>query len=233
MNLSEMPPVSVLEERIGYHFQNQYLLLCALTHTSYANEQKIHKYESYERLEFLGDAVLELVSSAFLYHKYPDEREGKLSKIRSSLVCEPALAYCARDIELEEFIRLGRGEEQTGGRQNDSIISDVCEAVIGAMYLDSGSLDAPQKFIMTFILSDLEGKLLFYDAKSTLLEKVQEKGGSVHYKLIGEEGPGHNKLFRAAVYEDDHFLAEGEGKTKKNAEQHAALKALKSYETSI
>jgi ribonuclease-3 len=86
---------------------------------------------------------------------------------------------------------------------------------------------------MTFILSDLEGKLLFYDAKSTLQEKVQEKGGSVHYKLIGEEGPGHNKLFRAAVYEDDHFLAEGEGKTKKNAEQHAALKALKSYETSI
>lgn len=222
-----LPDVSILEDRIGYHFHNRYLLQCALTHTSFAHEQKIHTYDDYERLEFLGDAVLEMVSSAFLYRTYPDMREGQMTKLRSSLVCEPALAYCARDLRLEDFIRLGKGEEQCGGRGKDSIISDVCESVIGAMYLDSGSVTEPEKFIMKFILSDLEGKLLFYDAKSILQEKAQEQGASVRYELLDEQGPGHSKTFHVAVYLDDRRLAEGTGKSKKHAEQQAAYAALK------
>ena len=124
--------LEVLEGRIGYHFKDIYLLECALTHTSFANEQKIHRYKDYERLEFLGDAVLEMVSSAFLYNEYPDKREGELTKIRASLVCEPSLADCARHLGLPGLLRLGRGEEASGGREKESILCDVVEAVIGA-----------------------------------------------------------------------------------------------------
>ena len=219
-------PGTDLEERIGYHFQNRYLLECALTHTSYANEQKIRKYEDYERLEFLGDAVLEMISSAFLYRKYPKKHEGDLTKIRASLVCEPALAYCARDFELEKYIRLGKGEEAGGGREKDSIVSDVMEAVIGAMYLDSGSAQAPEKFILQFILSDLEGKLLFYDAKSILQESCQKDGASLQYEIIGEEGPGHRKTYTAAAVINGKRAAQGSGRSKKAAEQEAAYHVL-------
>jgi len=127
-----------LEERIGYRFQDRGLLKQALTHSSFTNEQKINKTEDYERLEFLGDAVLEMVSSQFLFHTYPQLSEGELTKMRASLVCEPALAFCARDIELGKFIRLGKGEELSGGRERESITSDVMEAVIGAIFLDGG-----------------------------------------------------------------------------------------------
>lgn len=215
-----------LEDRIGYHFHNRYLLECALTHTSYANEQKIRRYEDYERLEFLGDAVLEMVSSAFLYNEYPDKHEGDLTKIRASLVCEPALAYCARDIHLEDFIRLGKGEEAGGGREKDSIISDVCEAVIGAMYLDSGGVDAPREFILRFILSDLEGKLLFYDAKSILMERCQKMQKSLCYEIVGEDGPNHCRVYTAAAIIDGKEEARGDGKSKKAAEQQAAYQVL-------
>lgn len=215
-----------LEDRIGYHFQNRYLLECALTHTSYANEQKIHRYEDYERLEFLGDAVLEMISSAFLYKKYPDKREGDLTKIRASLVCEPALAYCARDFELEKYIRLGKGEEAGGGRDKDSIISDVCEALIGAMYLDSDGIEEPRAFIMRFILSDLEGKLLFYDAKSILQEQTQKKGGKLSYEIVDESGPCHKRVYTACVVIDGKEIQRGTGKSKKAAEQQAAYETL-------
>ena len=126
-----------LEEKIQYHFKSRRLLRQALTHSSYANEQRINKSEDYERLEFLGDAVLELVSSDYLFREEKDMPEGQLTKRRSSIVCEPALAFCARDIALEQYILLGKGEETTGGRGRDSIVSDVMEAVIGAIYLDS------------------------------------------------------------------------------------------------
>lgn len=222
-----MPPIETLEERIHYHFQNPYLLQCALTHTSYANEQKIHTYEDYERLEFLGDSVLEMVSSAFLYNKYPDKREGEMTKIRASLVCEPALAYCARDIGLENYIRLGKGEEAGGGRAKDSIISDVMEAVIGAMYLDSGSAKAPQEFILSFILSDLDGKLLFYDAKSILQEELQRSGREVTYRVLTEEGPSHMRVYTVALYADGKEIARGTGRSKKAAEQDGAYHYLK------
>jgi ribonuclease-3 len=223
--MPERLSAGVLEKKIGYTFRNRYLLECALTHTSYANEQKIRTYEDYERIEFLGDAVLELVSSEFLYKTFPDRHEGEMTKLRSTLVCEPALAYCAKDLHLEDFIRFGRGEELSGGRHKDSIIADVCEAVIGAMYLDSGELEPPRQFIMQFILSDLENKQLFYDSKSTLQEMAQREQKEVGYELLEESGPGHLRHFRVAV----HFgsdTSEGEGGSKKEAEQQAAYEEL-------
>ncbi len=164
-----------LEEKIQYHFKSRRLLRQALTHSSYANEQRINKSEDYERLEFLGDAVLELVSSDYLFREEKDMPEGQLTKRRSSIVCEPALAFCARDIALEQYILLGKGEETTGGRGRDSIVSDVMEAVIGAIYLDSG-IEEAAGFIHRFILSDLEHKQLFYDAKTILQEVIQQEG---------------------------------------------------------
>ena len=164
-----------LETEIGYHFHNISLLQNALTHSSYANERWHNSLLSNERLEFLGDAVLELISSDFLFHENPQMPEGKLTKLRSSMVCEPALAYCARDIELGRYMLLGKGEEATGGRNRDSITSDVMEAVIGALYLDGG-FDAAHDFIHRFILSDLENKILFYDSKTVLQEILQAEG---------------------------------------------------------
>ena len=149
-----------LEEKIGYEFKNKELLKQALTHSSFTNEQKINKQRNYERLEFLGDAVLELASSKFFFLNHPDMSEGEMTKLRSSMVCEPALAFCARDLGLGEYLYLGKGEEATGGRKRDSITSDVMEALIGAIYLDSGFEEA-EKFILKFILSDLESKQLF------------------------------------------------------------------------
>ena len=219
-------PLNELEEKIGYQYKEKALLEQALTHSSFANEQKINKSKNYERLEFLGDAVLELVSSDFLFKSNPDMPEGQLTRTRASMVCEPALAYCARDLELDKFIRLGKGEEMTGGRFRDSIISDVMEAVIGSLYLDGG-FSVAHDFIHRFILSDLENKILFYDAKTVLQEIVQEaKDGSLSYELLGEEGPDHNKLFHVEVYVNKKALAKGCGRTKKAAEQQAAYEAI-------
>jgi ribonuclease-3 len=216
----------LLEERIGYRFTDRYLLECALTHTSFANEQKIQTYKDYERIEFLGDAVLEMISSEFLFRTYPEKKEGELTKLRASLVCEPALAYCSRDLSLGAFIRLGRGEEASGGREKDSIISDVMEALIGAMYLDSKDIEVPRKFILNFILSDLEDKQLFYDAKSILQERAQREGYEVRYELLDESGPGHCKTFRVAALVNGENCGIGEGRSKKAAEQQAAYAAL-------
>ena len=215
-----------LEEIIGYHFKNKHYLTQALTHSSYANEKKLGKLGSNERLEFLGDAVLELISSDFLFHENPQMPEGKLTKLRSSMVCEPALAYCARDIELGRYMLLGKGEEATGGRNRDSITSDVMEAVIGALYLDGG-FDAAHDFIHRFILSDLENKILFYDSKTILQEVVQgHYEEPLHYELIGEEGPDHDKRFLVEAVIGNTTIGEGSGHTKKAAEQEAAYQAL-------
>ena len=161
----ERKDLGELENKIGYHFKDKLLFRRALTHSSFANEQKINKYEDYERLEFLGDAVLELVSSEFLFHRNDSMKEGELTKLRASMVCESALAYCARQFGLEEYILLGKGEEMTGGRNKDSIICDVMEAIIGAIYLDSGMEEA-SGYIHKFILSDLDNKKLFYATKN-------------------------------------------------------------------
>ena len=215
-----------LEKRIGYTFRDKKLLKQALTHSSFANEQKINKLEDYERLEFLGDAVLELVSSDFLFHENPQMPEGKLTKLRSSMVCEPALAYCARDLELGQYMLLGKGEEATGGRERDSITSDVMEAVIGAMYLDGGFL-AAHDFIHRFVLSDLENKILFYDSKTVLQEMIQTMPeAAFEYVLTGEEGPDHDKEFLVDAVFDGQIIGKGKGRTKKAAEQQAAYEAI-------
>ena len=218
--------IELLEQRIGYAFRDKELLQQALTHSSYANEQKINKRQDYERLEFLGDAVLELVSSDYLFQAHPDLPEGKLTKQRSSMVCEPALAFCARDIELEQFIYLGKGEEATGGRKRDSIISDVMEAVIGAIYLDGG-LDPARDYINRFILSDLEHKQLFYDSKTILQERVQRlPNASLAYVLTGAPGRAHDTLYREEAQLNGKHSEEDAGLRKPRAEQQAAYQAL-------
>ena len=219
-------PLDELIEKIGYQYKDKSLLEQALTHSSFANEQKINKSKNYERIEFLGDAVLELVSSEFLFRTNPDMPEGQLTRTRASMVCEPALAYCARELELEKYIRLGKGEEMTGGRYRDSIISDVMEAVIGSLYLDGGFVVA-HDFIHRFILSDLENKILFYDAKTVLQEIIQKTPGNVlTYNLISEEGPDHNKVFWVEAFVNGEALSKGCGRTKKAAEQQAAYDAI-------
>lgn len=218
--------LKILEERIGYRFRDISLLQRAVTHSSFANEQKINRIGNYERLEFLGDAVLELVTSEFLFHAHPDMPEGEMTKTRASMVCEPSLAFCARDLELGEFMRLGRGEEHAGGRGRDSIISDGMEAVVGAIYLDGG-MEAAKAFINRFILSDLEDKQLFYDSKSNLQELIQGKlKKEFRYELLSESGPEHNKTFAVEVFMEDKSLGKGLGRTKKAAEQQAAYQAL-------
>lgn len=220
--------LSCLEQKIGYEFRNPKLLRHALTHTSYANEQHKGHEGSNERLEFLGDAVLELASSEFFYRTRPDLPEGSLTKMRASFVCEPALAYCAEQIPLSPWILLGRGEEQTGGRMRPSIISDAMEAVIGAIYLDGGFEEA-RGFIYRFILDDIEGKQYFYDAKTILQEEIQKRGeGDLTYTLVSEEGPDHRKVFTSAVLFHGEELARGSGGSKKHAEQQAAYEALRS-----
>ncbi len=215
-----------LEVKIGYQFENIGLLKQALTHSSFNNEQRINRVGDYERLEFLGDAVLELVSSEFLFSTYPTLPEGELTKMRASMVCEPALAFCARDLELGKYLRLGKGEDMTGGRERDSIIADVCEAIIGAIYLDGG-MESAKKHIYRFILSDLEDKQLFYDSKSNLQELVQGKlKQDITYVLLSEEGPEHNKVFKVSVLIGKEEYGRGTGRTKKAAEQQAAYSAL-------
>lgn len=216
-----------LEKKIGYKFENFDLLVNAMTHSSYANEHHISYTGNNERLEFLGDAVLEVTSSEFLFHKYPDLPEGKLTKKRASMVCEPTLALCAREIPLGDYLLLGKGEEATGGRKRDSIVSDAMEALIGAIYLDGGFANA-KEFINRFVLKDIENKQLFYDSKTTLQEIVQGQfEEDVRYVLVKEEGPDHNKSFYVEAILGEKVLGEGCGHTKKAAEQQAAYCAIK------
>jgi ribonuclease-3 len=218
--------INRFEQVIGYTFKDKNLIIQALTHSSFVNEQKINKKQDYERLEFLGDAVLEMISSAYLFKKYPEKREGEMSKIRASLVCEPALAYCSEQIDLKSYIQLGKGEEATGGRNKESIIADVMEAVIGALFLDGG-IDESKRFIDTYVLTNADSMQMFSDSKSILQEIVQgEALGQIRYETCGESGPEHDKIFEVRVYVGDKNLGEGTGKTKKAAEQKAAYQAL-------
>ncbi|MBQ9991560.1 MAG: ribonuclease III [Lachnospiraceae bacterium] len=215
-----------LEKRIGYRFQRHELLKQALTHSSHANEQKIRKSGDYERLEFLGDAVLELLTSEFLFYEHPDMPEGKLTRLRSSIVCEPALAGCAKKVELGKFILLGKGEEATGGRERESIIADVLEALIGAMYLDGG-FSVVREFVRGFILADSENKVFFHDSKTILQEMIQTRPNQqLVYELLEESGPDHNKEFTVQALLNDKRVGFGRGRTKKAAEQQAAYEAI-------
>lgn len=215
-----------LEKKIQYEFHNKNIFSQALTHSSYANEHRLDHSRCNERLEFLGDAVLEIVTSDFLYHKYDTLPEGDLTKIRASIVCEPTLAYCAGDIKLGEYLLLGKGEEATGGRNRNSVVSDAMEALIGAIYLDGGFANA-KEFIHRFILNDMEHKKLFYDSKTILQEIVQgHTDETLTYVLLKEEGPDHNKSFEVSAMLDGQEIGRGIGRTKKSAEQRAAYRGI-------
>ena len=215
-----------LENKLGYHFHDRRLLEHALCHSSYANECHWDRLQNNERLEFLGDAVLELATSEFLYQNYPTMPEGEATRTRASIVCEQTLALCARDLGLGEWLRLGKGEELTGGRDRDSITSDAMEALLGAIYLDGGFANA-KEFVHHFILNDIEHKKLFYDSKTILQEQIQsETEEPIHYELVKEEGPDHNKRFTVNVVLGEKVLGSGSGRTKKAAEQEAAYRAL-------
>lgn len=215
-----------LENKLGYHFHDRRLLEHALCHSSYANERHWDRLQNNERLEFLGDAVLELATSEFLYQNYPTMPEGEATRTRASIVCEQTLALCARDLGLGEWLRLGKGEELTGGRDRDSITSDAMEALLGAIYLDGGFANA-KEFVHHFILNDIEHKKLFYDSKTILQEQIQsETEEPIHYELVKEEGPDHNKRFTVNVVLGEKVLGSGSGRTKKAAEQEAAYRAL-------
>ena len=214
------------EEKIGYQFQNVELLQQALTHSSYANERHLGKHTDNERLEFLGDAVLEIITSEFLIHTYPDYPEGELTRLRASMVCEPTLAFCTRELELGKYLLLGKGEAQTGGRERKSILSDALEALIGAIYLDGGFANA-KEFVFRFVLNDIEHKQLFFDSKTILQELVQGNSSKeLHYSLVSEEGPDHDKKFIVEAKIGDTVYGQGAGRTKKSAEQEAAYHTL-------
>ncbi len=215
-----------LEKKISYSFSDEGLLKHAMTHSSYVNEKRLKKTDCNERLEFLGDAVLELVSSEYLFFENTKMPEGELTKLRASMVCEKALAFCARDLDLGDFLLLGKGEDATGGRKRDSITSDALEALIGAIYLDGGFANA-KEFILNHVLNDLEGKRLFYDSKTILQELVQGNSEKrICYELVGEVGPDHNKSFQVEVRIGDTTYGQGIGRTKKAAEQEAAYQAI-------
>ena len=222
------------EQIINYTFSNKELLHQALSHSSYANERKLPG-GSNERLEFLGDSVLSIVVSDYLYKHLTSVAEGDLTKLRASLVCEKSLHIFAKQINLGDFLLLGKGEENTGGRERPSILADAFEAVIAAIYLDGG-MEAARKHILRFIPDDLEQgcKKAFSDFKTVLQEVVQKNPEEkVEYVLIGEEGPDHNKRFVVEVMLNSQVIGKGKGRSKKEAEQLAAKEALElmGYET--
>ncbi len=222
-----MDRIEEFEKITGYVFKDKLLLRRAFTHSSYINEHRLDRNDCNERIEFLGDAVLELVSSEYLFKKYPEMPEGELTKLRASLVCEPTLAIDAKEISLSEFLILGKGEDKTMGRYRDSVVSDAMESVIGAIYLDGG-LKPARKFILRFVLNDIESKQLYHDAKTALQEIIQNEYESAPvYTITGESGPDHNKSFCAEVSANGKVIGKGEGRTKKGAEQQAAFEALK------
>ena len=214
------------QRQIGYEFKDEQLLRQALTHSSYANEKHLKKLSDNERLEFLGDAVLELVTSEFLYLNYPKMPEGEATRKRASMVCEQTLALCAKEIDLGSYLYLGKGEELTGGRERASVTSDAMEALIGAIYLDGGFTSA-KEFVEKFVLNGIEEKQLFFDSKTIFQEMMQSiTTESIRYELVKEEGPDHCKTFTIELFVGDRSAGCGSGKSKKAAEQAAAYDAI-------
>lgn len=211
---------------IQYHFHDESILVQAMTHTSFANEKRVNRPAHYERIEFLGDAILEGIVSEYLYRERPKMTEGQLTRLRASLVCEFTLSSCAREIHLGEYVRLSKGEECTGGRERNSILCDLFESVLGAIYLDGG-IEPARQYVYTFLLNDIEHKTLFYDAKSNLQELVQQMDmGDLSYTLVAATGPDHHREYETNVVIGDRVFASGKGSSIKGAEQMAAYAAL-------
>ncbi len=220
-----------LKKRLGFDWRNEGLLQRALTHSSYNYEKRQNGLENNQRLEFLGDAVLELAVSDHLYRSYPDWDEGELTKTRATVVCENSLARIAQELDLGLCLNMGRGEERSGGRERPSILADAFEALLGAIYLDQG-LDKACKLAIQYlspVLKDvLEGRL-DWDYKTELQEIVQQHDGEhVQYVILKEEGPDHHKIFTAGVLYKGNMVGKGVGRSKKDAEQQAAKMALAS-----
>lgn len=231
-----MYPLSIdlLENRINYTFKNKDLIKIALTHSSYAYEQRAHKkdYECNERLEFLGDSVLSLVVSEYLFSQYSNKAEGELTKIRASLVCTRSLSNFANKIELGSYLYLGKGEMATG-RTNVKILENAFEALLAAIYLDSNGKDAVAEFLIPLIKEELtiSGSNINYDYKTSLQQFVQALGNDrIQYACVNEEGPDHDKTFEVEVKINSNVVGTGKGKTKREAEQNAAKEALKLFD---
>ena len=220
--------VKELEEKIGYNFKDSHLLGHAVTHSSYVNEKHMKKADCNERLEFLGDAVLELISSEYLFFENQTMPEGELTKLRAALVCEKALCQYAIELGLGNFLFLGKGEESTGGRKRPSILADAFEAVIAAIYLDGG-MEPATEFVLHYVVPAIENHTpaAFKDYKTILQEIIQKNPEErVTYELVEESGPDHNKHFVVEVHLNSNVIGRGEGRSKKNAEQAAAKVAL-------
>lgn len=217
-----------LERKLGYAFKDRTLLETALNHSSYANENRVAGLESNERLEFLGDSVLGQIVATYLFRIYPKMPEGQMTRLRAELVCEQSLHAVAQKLDLGRYIKLGRGEEHTGGRQRESILADAVEAVIAAMYLDGG-IEVSKHFIDEYILFEFEEEKIHTatDYKTALQEQVQRKAGqTLAYELVSESGPDHRKTFTMRVALNGRPIGEGSGRTKKEAEQNAAKAGL-------
>ena len=218
--------MEALEEKLGYRFQQRALLENALTHSSYANENKARGCQSNERLEFLGDSVLGMVTADYLFRTHPDLPEGDLTRTRAALVCEGSLVEVAQQLNLGAYLKLGKGEDAGGGRERPSIQADAVEAVIAAIYLDGG-IGSARKFIQRFILDRGDVVAVSRDHKTALQELVQRESGQVlEYRLLGATGPDHAKVFRVEVDLNGEAVGTGEGRSKKEAEQNAARAAI-------
>ena len=216
-----------LERKIGYEFKNKKLLKIALTHSSYANESW-GKYKSYERLEFLGDSILSLVTSNYIFKKFPNYPEGELTKLRAFLVCEKQLCGFSRELEFYKYIKVSRGEYNCGGQNRPSILADVFEAVCAAIYLDSSYKEASD-FILKFIIPAIKNPQIttIHDYKTDLQEIIQKNPQeTIEYDLVGESGPDHDKVFTVELKINNNVVGKGTGKNKKEAEQQAAHEAL-------
>lgn len=218
MNYSE------IEAILDYHFQDPSRLDIAFTHKSYANEHPSSQ-SSYERYEFLGDAILEMISSEVLFTQFPEKSEGQLTRLRASLVCEYTLSEITRNLGFGKYLYLSHGEELTGGRERSSILCDLFESVLGAIYLDGG-WEPARKYVNRFLLSDMEKHIMFHDAKSILQEYSQAHSLRLEYKVIGEKGPEHNREYEVALFLEGRDMAHGKGRNKKMAEQIAAHQTM-------
>ena len=214
-----------LQNNLGYQFKNPALLARALTHSSYANERHVDTGDN-ERLEFLGDSVLGFITAEYLFANHRDFPEGELTKLRAYAVCEKSLFSYAEEIGLGNYLKLGKGEERTGGRTRPSVLSDAFEAVIAAIYLDGG-MDEAKKFVLRFVVPYVEAKPTFKDYKTMLQEVVQKnQGETLEYVLVSETGPDHDKCFTVEVHLNSNVIGRGIGGSKKKAEQNAAKEAL-------
>lgn len=219
-----------LEKNLHYDFKDINLLKKALTHSSYANENKLKITDNNERLEFLGDTIVSLIVSQYLYKKYPNYPEGELTKIRAKVVCESSLAFAAQKIELGKYLLLGKGEESTGGRERESILADATEALVGAIYMDSDFETVNELLLQNFeadIVYAVAKGALFIDYKTELQENLQKiTRAKIEYRVVKEEGPDHNKIFYMNLIVDNKIVGTGTGRSKKEAEQMAAKEAL-------